>query len=420
MRRADLDDSNVTRRALLGSVLGLSTIAACGGASAQGSVSFATWIEAFRARARARGITDAVYDRVMRGMTPDTEIFDLQRRQPEFTETVWQYLNRRVSEWRIMRGRECAVQHAELLARIESRYGVDRFALLSIWGNESSFGAILDNPRIMRSVPRSLATLAWGDPRRRAYWEQELLNALVIVQRGWANPEQMVGSWAGAMGHTQFMPEAWLNASVDFNGDGRRNLFEIPDALASSAYFLKTRGRWQTGKPWGFEVRPPAGFNAALADGTQVRKVADWQRFGLTRPDREPFPAGDLEARARFPMGVEGPGFLLFQNFRAFLAYNPSFNYALAVGHLADRIRGKGPLVQAWPGQERQLSTDELSEMQQILVRLGHDTGGTDGRVGDMTRRAIRAFQERAGIAPADGWPTETVLRRLRITARGT
>jgi lytic murein transglycosylase len=389
-------------------------------ARAQNGPSFSRWIESFRSRAHARGISDETYDRVTRGLQPDPEVLELQGRQAEFTESIWQYLNRRVSEWRITRGRELAEQHRDLLARIESRYGVDRFAVLSVWGNESSYGAIFENPRMMRSVPRSLATLAWGEARRRAYWEQEFLNALVIVQRGWATPEQMMGSWAGAMGHTQFMPEAWLNAAVDFNGDGRRNLFEIPDALASTASFLKTRGRWRTGQPWGYEVKASDSFVESLADNRTVRSLAAWRRLGLTRADGRPLPAEDLEGRVRFPLGTSGPGFVLFQNFRAFLAYNPSFNYALAVGHLADRVRGEGPFVQTWPGQERPLSTEELAEMQRILTRIGHDTGGTDGRVGDMTRRAVRAFQQGAGMAPADGWPSESVLRRLRAASRGT
>jgi len=412
-------DTFLTRRGLIGGAgaLGTSMIVGDGAAqTAQGE--FPAWIARFRARATARGISAATYERVTSGMAPDGEVFNLQRRQPEFTETIWQYLNRRVSDWRITTGRQRVEEHRELLARIEAQYGVDRFVVASVWGNESSYGEILTNPRVVRPVLRSLATLAWGEPRRRAYWETEFLNALVIVERGWAQPAEMMGSWAGAMGHTQFMPEAWLNASVDFDGDGRRNLFRVPDALASTANFLKTRGRWQTGRPWGYEVRAGAGFQASLADNTTVRRIGEWQRLGLTRADGQPFASADWEARARFPMGTAGPGFVLFQNFRAIMSYNPSFNYALAVAHLADRLRGQGGFVQAWPGAERPLTVTELQELQQRLNALGYDTGGTSGAVGDMTRRAIREFQSSRGLSPADGWPSETVLLRLRGAAR--
>jgi lytic murein transglycosylase len=400
-----------SRRALL---RGAALFALGGPALAQENGSFGAFLTRMRARAAARGISDQTWARATAGLSPDDGIFDLQRRQPEFTENVWQYLARRVTDWRVTTGRARAQEHADLLQRIEQRYGVDRFAILSVWGNESSFGEVIANPRFMRPVLRSLATLAWGEPRRRAYWEQEFLNALVLVERGWITPERMIGSWAGAMGHTQFMPEAWLNASVDFDGDGRRNLFEIPDALASTANFLSTRGRWQTGRPWMIEVRASEGFSAAAADNETVRSVAEWQRRGLSRADGRPFANTDWEARARFPMGTDGPGFLLFQNFRAFFAYNPSFNYALAVGHLADRIRGGGPFVQRFPGEQRALTLAETQEMQQLLTASGFDTGGTTGAVGDMTRRAIRAFQQARGMTPVDGWPSEAVLNRLR------
>jgi membrane-bound lytic murein transglycosylase B len=284
---------------------------------------------------------------------------------------------------------------------------------MSVWGNESSFGEVLTNNRVMRNVFRSLATLGWGEPRRKSYWEGELLNALTIVERGWADPREMVGSWAGAMGHTQFMPEAWLRIAVDFDGDGRRNLFRVPDALASTARFLRERGRWQTGQPWGFEVAPTPGFDANLADGTTARSLSRWASLGLARADGGSL-AGEAEARVRFPAGVAGPGFLTLQNFRAFMAYNPSFLYALAVGHLADRIRGAGPFIRPWPGMERPLSTEDMAEIQRRLTAAGFDTGGTDGRVGDMTRRAVRGFQERNGMAQTDGFPDSLFLDRIR------
>jgi lytic murein transglycosylase len=397
----------VSRRAVLA---GLMACAVGGEAKAD---DFPAFLARFKARAIARGVSEATYARVIAGLTPDPEVLELSQRQAEFSESTWQYLSRRVSDWRITTGREKIREHADVLARIEQRYGVDRYAVVSVWGNETSYGEIFRNPRYTRPVLRSLATLAWREPRRRSYWEQEFANALVIVERGWARPEQMTGSWAGAMGHTQFMPEAWLNASADFDGDGRRNLFEVPDALASTANFLKTRGRWQTGRPWGYEVRVPESVSGAQTNGAVVKSLSRWAAAGVRRADGQPLTGAD-DARLRLPAGHEGPGFLTMQNFRAFMAYNPSFNYALSVAHLADRLRGDGPFRTPWPGAERQLTLAEVQELQQRLTARGLDTGGTTGAVGDMTRRAVRDFQQRAGMTPADGWPSERVLQRLR------
>ena len=402
-----------TRRAL---VLGAAGLALAGAPPAFAQSGFPAFIERFRARARARGVSDATYARATAGLTPDPEVLELSRRQAEFSETTWQYLARRVNEWRITTGRQRHEQHRALLAAIESRYGVDRFTVLSVWGNETAYGEVFNNPRVMRPVLRSLATLAWGEPRRRGYWESEFANALLIVERGWSTPERMTGSWAGAMGHTQFMPDAWLSVAVDYDGDGRRDLYAVPDALASTANFLRTRGRWQTGKPWGFEVRAAPSFAVERIDERRGRPVREWQRMGISRADGRPFSEEGAEARLRFPAGRNGPGFLMLQNFRAAMAYNPAFNYALAVHHLADRLRGQGPFVTPFAGASRELTLSELAEMQQRLASAGFDTGGTDGRVGDMTRRAVRSFQERNGISPADGWPSEQVLARLRST----
>lgn len=400
----------LSRRAGL-AVLAGGLVAVAGPVLAQSS--FSGFVEGFRARARARGVSDQAYDRAMGGLTADDEVLQLQRRQAEFMEAPWQYLSRRVSDWRITTGRARAQEHSALLARIEADYGVDRFAIMSVWGNESSYGEVLTNNRVMRNVFRSLATLSWGEPRRKAYWEGELLNALIIVERGWADPREMVGSWAGAMGHTQFMPEAWLRMAVDYDGDGRANLFRIPDALASTARFLRDRGRWQTGRPWGYEVVAASGFEASAADGSTARSLSRWASMGIARADGMAL-SGDSEARLRFPSGLQGPGFLTMQNFRAFLAYNPSFLYALAVAHLGDRIRGGGPFVTPWPGAERVLTSDEMAEIQRRLTAAGFDTGGTDGRVGDMTRRAVRGFQERNNLPLTDGFPSEPFLNQIR------
>ena len=372
---------------------------------------FEQWVETFRARARARGIADATYTRVMGGLKPDTSVYALDKAQPEFQEKVWQYLNRRVSDWRITVGRERAAQHAPLLARIEEKYGVDRTTMLGLWGMESAFGDVIDNPKHMRPVLPALAALAWGEPRRRAYWQQELLNALVIVERGWGNPAEMVGSWAGAMGHTQWMPEVWLNMGVDFNGDGRISPYGSPDdALAGTAHYIQTRGKYRRGEAWGYEVRLPQGVSAGGAD---MSPISAWMARGVTQANGRAFPRPEERARAWQPL-AGGPAFLLTQNFNAVKSYNPANTYALAIVHLGDRIRGDGPFVQAFPGGERILTLAEVQETQRRLTEQGFDTGGTDGRVGRDTMLAVRGFQTKAGLLPADGYPGIKVLAHLR------
>jgi len=399
----------VGRRAFLAAALGAGTALASAASAAAASAPFSQWIEKFRARARARGISDATYTRVMGSVKPDTAVYALQRTQPEFHEEVWQYLNRRVSDWRIMTGRERAREYASLFARIERDYAVDRHILLGLWGMESAFGDVVTNPKHMRPVIPALAALAWGEPRRRSYWEQELLNALVIIERGWSNPAEMIGSWAGAMGHTQWMPEVWLNVGVDYDGDGRISPFGRPDdALAGTARYLLGRGKYRRSEGWGYEVRVAA---AAGASGT--RSVAAWQEHGVERANGQPFPRPGERARLWQPV-ARGPTFLLTQNFFAVRSYNPSSNYALAIVHLGDRIRGDGPFVQPVQGGERTPTLAEIQEIQRRLTAFGFDTDGTDGRVGRDTMLAVRAFQRKTGLAPADGYAGLKVLARLR------
>jgi membrane-bound lytic murein transglycosylase B len=404
----------LARRHCLQALLGGIALLTAGVQAAQARQPFPEWVESFRARARARGISDATYDRVMAGLKPDTSVYELDRRQPEFTEELWQYINRRVSDWRIDIGKQRAQEHAKLLTGIERDFGVDRYTLLGLWGMESVFGNVIDDEKYMRRVFPALAALAWGEPRRRKYWEQELLNALVIVERGWAKPDEMVGSWAGAMGHTQWMPEVWLNVGVDYDADGRIWPFGKPDdALAGTAQYLLKRGRYRRGEAWGYEAQLPPKFKTALADRKTWHSYERWSEFGVTRADGKPFPRPNDRARLWLP-AEGGPAFLLGQNFYAARSYNPSYNYALALVHLGDRIRGDGPFRQQFPGGERAMTLAELQEVQQRLTKLGYDTGGTDGRVGSGTMRAVRQFQERAGLHPADGYPGLRVLARLR------
>ena len=402
-----------TRRAfLMGAVLGASAGAAISfDVRAQtASVSFEAWRDAFRPRAAARGVSEATYGRVMGTIKPDTSVYAQIRSQPEFNEALWQYINRRVSDWRIITGKARAKEYAPLLARIESEYGVDRFTMLALWGIESSYGEVIDNPKYMRPVIPALAALAWGEPRRRSYWEAELLNALVIIERGWGEPKEMVGSWAGAMGHTQWMPEVWLHMGVDFDHNGRISPYGAPnDALAGTARFLIDRGKYRRGEAWGCEVTLPERHGG----DHEHRTYAAWRERGVVRSDGAAFARPDDKAKLTVPV-EGGPAFLTGQNFSAVMSYNPAFSYALAVVHLADRIRGGGPLVHPFPGSERLMTLAEVQELQLRLTKLGFDTDGSDGRVGRDTQRAVRDFQRKVGMAPADGYAGLKVLARLR------
>jgi membrane-bound lytic murein transglycosylase B len=405
-----LSAPGLSRRTLMGTLAAaLASLPASPALSQAQRPSFTQWIETFRARALARGIPEATYTRVMRGINPDTAVFDLNRVQPEFSEKLWQYLNRRVSDWRIVTGKEKAQEIAPLLARIEKDFGVGRSVMLGLWGIESAYGDPDVQKNHMRPIIPALATLAWGEPRRRAYWEQELLNALVIIERGWSNPTEMRGSWAGAMGHTQWMPEVWLNVGMDYDADGRVNPFGRPDdALGSTARYLVQRGKYRRGEHWGYEVRVPSGVRSDAS-----RSYDAWQKAGVMRADGEPFPLPNATAKLWAPM-PGGPTFLLGPNFYAVRSYNPSMNYTLSIVHLGDRVVGGGPFVQKFPGSERAPTLAEVQEIQRRLTALGFDTGGTDGRVGNDTMKAVRDFQRKIKMEPADGYAGVSLLVRLR------
>jgi lytic murein transglycosylase len=374
---------------------------------------FLRWVAAFKPRAIARGISEKTYDRVMDSVKPDTSVYALQRSQPEFTEQMWQYINRRCSDWRVITGKERARDYANLLHRIERDYGVSPYTMLGVWGMESSFGDVIDNPKYMRPVIPALAALAYGEPRRRRYWEQELLNALVIVDRGWADPSTMIGSWAGAMGHTQWMPEVWLHMGVDYDHDGRITPFGKPDdSLAGTARYFADRGRYRRGEAWGCEVNLPAS-HIRLADNRSKRSYAKWHALGITRADGKPFPRPDDVVRLWQPVRG-GPAFLIGQNFFAVRSYNPSSSYTLALLHLGDLIAGGGHWIHEFPGGERPPTLAEVKEIQRRLNEKGFKTDGVDGRTGSDTLKAILAYEKKAGMQPADGYAGLKVLARLR------
>jgi membrane-bound lytic murein transglycosylase B len=358
--------------------------------------------------AERRGVSREAFEQLTAGLTPDLSIMDLLDAQPEFNKSPWDYLDLLVSDERIARGRELLTQHASVFSAMERAYGVDRHIIAAIWGVESNYGTKGGD----RSVLRSTATLACVG-RRRDYFREEFLSALEILARGDVKPDRLIGSWAGAFGPTQFMPTTFKRFAVDFDHDGRRDVVDsIADVIASTANNLKTDG-WVPGESWGYEVVLPAGFNYLLADRTKQMTIAQWEGLGVKRSGDKPFPRPSEKAFLLLPAGARGPAFLMLQNFRVIMKYNPAEAYALAIGHLADRLRGGGPFVQAWPREERALSMSERFEMQQLLARRGYDIGEPDGLLGPRTRIAIRNFQVATGQIP-DGFASSVVLDRLR------
>ena len=370
--------------------------------------SFVEWRAGFRQRALAQGIRPEVFDAAFAGVGVNAEVVRLDGRQAEFTKPIWDYLDSAASPTRVETGRAKAAELSDTMAAIESRYGVDSEAVLAIWGMESNFGA----NRGTIPVVESLATLAY-EGRRRSFAEDQLVGALRILQSGDVDPSHMVGSWARAMGHTQFIPTSYLSYAQDFTGDGRRDVWsDNPrDALASAANYLAKSG-WQHGRPWGLEVRLPAGFNYGSADASNRRPVADWSARGVTRlnggrlPDHGP-------AAIIAPAGAKGPAFIVYQNFYVIKKYNNATSYAMGVGHLGDRIAGGGPFVGSWPRGERELSRSEKIELQERLTARGYATGKADGVIGPDTITAIRAFQHANGMVP-DGYASALVLQKLR------
>jgi len=368
---------------------------------------FARWVANFEDSARAAGIDDATLHLAFDDAHFVPRAISSDRAQPEFTRTVWDYLDLIVSPDRIRRGQQKMAETQAALDAAQARYGVPQATVVAIWGMESDYGVNFgDIPTI-----DALATLGF-EGRREAWAKQQLMAALKILQGGDITRSQMVGSWAGAMGQTQFIPTAYLSFAVDADGDGRRDIWgSMADVAASTANFLAHSG-WQAGQPWGVEVRLPDGFDAGRADDAIRQTSAQWAAEGVQALDGAPLP--DIADGAIFqPAGARGPAFLVGPNFRTLLRYNNSTSYALAVSLLAQRIAG-GPGVQgAWPRDEQALSREQVKTLQTALSARGFDAGAADGQVGPATRQALRAWQRSQGLA-ADGFPTLDQLARLQ------
>ncbi len=382
-------------------------------AGAQTQQTFPAWLESFRAEAAANGISSKTLDKALNGLKPDPDILRAADNQAEFVKPIWEYLDSAVSKSRIQTGQAKLRQYAKQFAAIEQKYDVDRHYLAAIWGMETSYGSFMGG----KSVIRSLATLAYTG-ERTSFGRTQLLAAMRILDNGDIDVVNMKGSWAGAMGHTQFIPTTYLEYAVDFTGDGTRDIWRsISDALASTANFLKQKG-WREGETWGYEVVLPEGFDYGLADERTERPLEAWSRFGITRPGGKPFPRPSDRAKLFVPAGANGPAFLMIHNFDVIKRYNNATAYALAVGHLADRFMGFGPIKQSWPRGEQPLARSERKELQQLLSDMGLLNGKIDGIIGVNTKAAVRAFQRSRGMEP-DGFATKDLLAKMRAAQAG-
>ncbi len=375
---------------------------------AQTDHGLAEWIADFRMRALAQGIKPQIFDSAMIGLRYDADAIRRDRNQAEFTKTIWDYLDTAVSDLRIENGRKALDKWGDTLTQIETEYGVEKEVIVAIWGLESAYGTF----RGSGFVINGLATLAY-DARRADFFEAELVHALRILQNGDTSAAKMQGSWAGAMGHTQFMPSSFQAHAVDFDGDGKRNIWEDDprDALASTGAYLKHFG-WIKGQPWGVEAHLPEGFDYTLADREILQLPSAWAAQGV-----EPLSGGIEDAHGPasilLPGGAEGAAFMIFSNFAVLEKYNTADAYVVGVGHLSDRIKGGPQIKHGWPRQFRALSKDERIELQKRLTAAGFDTVKIDAKMGPLTINAVRRFQQSQGELP-DGYPSLQLLERLR------
>ena len=373
---------------------------------------FQQCIANLRTQAINSGVSASSYDRYTQNLMPDYSVIEKLNYQPEFSTPIWDYLSGLVDEERVQLGRQKLAQHREVLNRVAAAYGVPAETVVAVWGVESNFGGISGSYPLLQA----LGTLSC-EGRRQSYFRGEFFTTMRILQRGDLTEQQMKGSWAGAFGHTQFMPSTYEELAVDFDGDGRRDLVSsTTDALASTANFLKKRG-WQTGMPWGFEVRIPEGMSISGEGRRNKKALSGWVSRGVVRTDGSPLIQGNLSesssAGLMAPAGANGPVFLVFKNFDAIYSYNAAESYALAIAHLSDRLQGQGGFSKAWPTDDAGTSRAERREIQQFLLNKGYDIGTADGLIGDKTRQAIRQEQTRLGLSPT-GRAGQQILGAIR------
>lgn len=395
--------TTISRRTVLmggGALFAMSAVGPAFAASVSGFVD-GVWKDA-----KARGVSRKTFDAAMGGFKPIGKVIELSKKQPEFVVTAADYVGRRVTDKQTGTGQAMSGEWSKTLAKVASTWGVQPEAVLAIWGIETNFGGYMGD---FNSV-HALATLTQGG-YRADYFRSELLTALQILQQGHVSASKMIGSWAGAMGHPQFMPSSFMRYAVDFKGDGHKDIWNsIPDALASTANYLKSFG-WRGGETWGYEIKLPDGFNYANVWSQTDATLGQWADAGVTRANGKAFPRASDKARVFMPMGGHGPVFAVLQNFGVIKRYNNSDSYALAVGHLADRIIGGKGFSQSWP-QDTALNKSQRTEVQQMLLRKGYDIGTPDGVIGPRTRNAVIDWQARSGLLP-DGHVSGRLLSAL-------
>lgn len=376
--------------------------------AATSNAGFKRWISGFRKRAQRAGISARVYDQAFKTVHYDAKVIERDRNQSEFTKTIWDYLDSAASEKRITNGKAALAEHFSTLEAIEAKYGVDKEVVVAVWGLESAYGAFRGDTPIISA----LATLAY-DGRRGRFFESQLIAALKILQAGDTSADNMTGSWAGAMGHTQFIPTSYLEYAVDFTGDGRRDIWadDPSDALASTAAYLSRFG-WKKGVPWGVEVKLPEGFDYGLASRKIKKSPRDWAARGVLGVDGNAV-ANHGAGSILLPAGARGAAFMVFKNFKVIERYNAADAYVIGVGHLSDRIGGAGPFHADWPREDRALTFKERKQMQRLLTASGFNTRGADGKIGPNSVAAIKRFQRAKGLIP-DGYASLSLLKRLR------
>ena len=376
-------------------------------------VAFKSCVADLRGEAIRQGVREEVFDAQIADLAPDMAVLGFLDAQPEFVTPIWVYLAALVDEERVTDGTAMLSEWKTVLERVEAEYGIDRATVVAVWGVESNYGRNFGS----RPLLSSLSTLSCFG-RRQAFFRGEFITTLKIVQEGHVAPERLTGSWAGAFGHTQFMPSTFMRLAVDFDGDGRRDLVDsVPDALASTANFLKRAG-WRSDLPWGFEVGLPAGMKVSDAGRKNKRAVSEWVARGVKRLDGRPMPAAGTQAALLLPAGEAGPAFLITRNFDALYSYNAAESYGLAIAHLSDRLRGGQPFVTPWPTEDPGLSRAERRELQSLLISRGHDIGEVDGMIGARTRDALKLEQTRLGLEPS-GRAGQRALQALRARPQG-
>lgn len=376
------------------------------------SNSFKQCLSQLKSQAVAKGVSAATYDRYTQNLTPDYSVIEKLNFQPEFSTAIWDYMSGLVDDERVQLGQQKLQQHRDVLSRISAAYGVPAEVIVAVWGVESNYGDISGRYPLLQA----LGTLSC-EGRRQAFFRGEFFTTMKLLQRGDVREEQLRGSWAGAFGHTQFMPSTYNELAVDFDGDGRRDLVDsIPDALASTANFLSKRG-WQTGQAWGFEVKLPEGMSISGESRRNKKALSHWLNRGVVRADGSSLIQGNVsqytQAGLLAPAGQNGPVFLVFKNFDAIYSYNAAESYALAIAHLSDRLKGQGQFKQPWPTDDPGTSRAERREIQQFLLNRGYDIGVVDGLIGDKSRQAIRQEQVRLGLSPT-GRAGQQILRAFR------